>query len=463
VDVGYRPLSLLALAGFLLGALYAVMVPLGGVLAFASRALWLLVLLTVLVPAAAVLLALLFRVRQPRTLLLFAGLALLGLYAVPVGLGGLVAFGQGPWLLWDWTMLVPLAAAALSWVALGRIRASEGTLSGAALCAWGIGLSLFFGVIYAAYRTATSLAVRRQADGFVQDWLGQLKQGNVDKAFLQTVTTSPPNVTRESLEVQYNNPPPPAQTGAFSQFSLSDYVRLIRQAGPEARVQLLNSSWDYEQGGYVVQLKYKVDTPVASFPLDVTVKGVEGRGKEFRGRQWQVVSGATGVPGRSFTFTDAGKALMEQSVSGRAFAQKWLGKLAPQDGNGRDDFPAGLVRTDDFWAIPKFRDEIIEGVRAAFRPKGASPATISLLPVPVPAWTREGDRLRLFCDIQILLRDPQTRAPRFVAEGQLVVEGEAPPGAAPPASWRVERLDLIRGRTAPTGPGAQAHMPPGPG
>jgi hypothetical protein len=302
---------------------------------------------------------------------------------------------------------------------------------------------------------------------------------------------------RDLLEVQHNNPTGPTATaGSYSQFGQSEYVRLIRQGGPDTRVQRLSSSWDHDQGAYQVHGKYRVETPLASFPLDVTVKGTEGRGKEFLGRQWQILSGGTGIPANSVTFTEAGQALLAQARSSREFAQGWLGKLAQRDLDqaylltldpatrkrqekcagrdrvaadpdcrafraGRSAFQAGdLVRADekDFWALPKFRDPILEGVKAAFRPRSGPPIEINLLQAPVPAWTREGDRLRLFFDVQIVLREGRTPAPRFTVEGRLVVEGEVPPGAAPSGSWRIERLELIRGRTAPTGPGGR---PPG--
>src|SRR5437660_3385416 len=113
------------------------------------------------------------------------------------------------WVLPGWTLVVPVAAAVLSWVARARIRGSEGTLGGAALTTWGLGLSLFFGLNYALYLTATFLAVRQQASDFAQEWLAELRQGHLDRAFLLTIRPPRPAANaglREEIELRYNEP-----------------------------------------------------------------------------------------------------------------------------------------------------------------------------------------------------------------------------------------------------------------
>jgi hypothetical protein len=76
----------------------------------------------------------------------------------------------------------------------------------------------------------------------------------------------------------------------------------------------------------------------------------------------------------------------------------------------------------------------------------------------IPLWERDGDRFRFYCDSQIQLMAPVEGASTYIVETMLVVEGEAPPDGFPAAdSWRVLRLDLIRGRT-----GGQGRPMPGP-
>src|SRR5438105_1534056 len=142
VTVPYRTMSLLAIGAFVVALCYAAMVALGGVVSFWDRAPKLLIGGSVLVPLLSLPVALRFNIRDAFGLARFAGLALLVFWAVPVGVGGLIAFpGRTPWLLPLWTVAIPLAAAACALAARWRIQTSEDTLSGKALTTWAAGLS----------------------------------------------------------------------------------------------------------------------------------------------------------------------------------------------------------------------------------------------------------------------------------------------------------------------------------
>src|SRR5690348_7426840 len=66
---------------------------------------------------------------QPLSLLAIAGFVLCLLYALVVIGGGVVALiNHTPWLLPLWTLLLPVAGVTLALVARGRIQTSEGTL-----------------------------------------------------------------------------------------------------------------------------------------------------------------------------------------------------------------------------------------------------------------------------------------------------------------------------------------------
>src|SRR5205085_7460486 len=101
-----------------------------------------------------------------------------------------------------WAVLLPLTAAVLAWLARGRIRDSEGTLGGAALAAWGLGLSLFFGLTYVAYYAGAYVAVRQQAESFSRQWIELLAQDKLPQAFALTMPERdrPANPTREEME-----------------------------------------------------------------------------------------------------------------------------------------------------------------------------------------------------------------------------------------------------------------------
>src|SRR5436309_2834297 len=107
---------------------------------------------------------------RPLSMLAVAGFGLAVLYAVIVVGGGLISFFiRAPWLLSFWAVLLPLIAFAVSWVALQRIRDSEGTLGGESLAKTGVGLSVVFGLTYASYYTATRFAKIQQATSFVEN------------------------------------------------------------------------------------------------------------------------------------------------------------------------------------------------------------------------------------------------------------------------------------------------------
>ena len=123
-----------------------------------------------------------------------SGLALTGFvlavgYAILMLGGAVLALATHvPWLLPGWTLLVPILGFLLSWVARSRIRNSEDTLGGAGMASWGMGLSACLGLSYAAFTAGTQIAVRQQATAFVEDrWLDRLKKGEIEQAFLLTL------------------------------------------------------------------------------------------------------------------------------------------------------------------------------------------------------------------------------------------------------------------------------------
>jgi hypothetical protein len=183
----YRPLSLLALAGFSLSVISAVVISAGGWAPLFTHYPIFTLCAVVLTPALAALACLLVGILDPFRILKAAGFALAGALTV-LGLGGLLAYsGSEPWLLREWLLVLPLAGLLLSWVARGQILRSEDTLSGLSLCNWGLGIVVVFGLMYGAYYAATYVAVRKQAAAFADDWVHRLEQGDVAGAFALTL------------------------------------------------------------------------------------------------------------------------------------------------------------------------------------------------------------------------------------------------------------------------------------
>src|SRR5438046_426587 len=102
---------------------------------------------------------------RPVSLLALAGFALASVFAGLVLLSTLVALIQGvPLFLSGWAMALALAGAAISFLALWHIRNAEGTLAGAALARWGLWLSILLGASYFVYAYVTGLALTTQAN-----------------------------------------------------------------------------------------------------------------------------------------------------------------------------------------------------------------------------------------------------------------------------------------------------------
>src|SRR5262245_40321658 len=101
---------------------------------------------------------------QPLAPAALAGLGTAIVYTLAV-VGGAVFgfFTRSPWLMWEWTFLIPVVAIFLCVIARIHIRSSEGVRSGLALTTWGLGLSIVVGSCYGAYYLATRLAVGNQA------------------------------------------------------------------------------------------------------------------------------------------------------------------------------------------------------------------------------------------------------------------------------------------------------------
>src|SRR5581483_5435607 len=275
------------------------------------------------------------------SILAILGFALACLYAVVIVGGAIVSFlvTRTPWLVpISLALLMPLIAAALCWIARSQIQSSEGTLAGLPLTKWGITISFISALGYGAYYAATAVAVRQQGATFADQFFDTLKRGEIERAFLMTrPTTSRPAEgpeLRNAIENEHNDSPDVKIPGAFTDFCQKDYVRVLAQSGAESKLELLSvGDWDYKEGGFKVPLRYEIKTPLLSFEMVITVLSREGRGKEgksradVKGRQWMVVPGETRVE-TAYMLTHEGETLIRQYALARQFAQEWVAKVA---------------------------------------------------------------------------------------------------------------------------------------
>jgi hypothetical protein len=406
---------------------------------------------------------------QPLSMLALVGFALAALYGAIVLIGAVLAIGRGPLLLPIWTLLVPFAAALISWMGRSRILASENTLSGLALTRWGVVLGVLFGASYAAYYAATYAAISQQAQQFAQQWLEALCQGKVEKAFwlTQTPPRKPPEGPgRDDLEIIYNSQLDQGMKGPYTNFSQSPLVRMLVMDGPRTRIEPQGvQSWAYETGGFRVELAFRIYSPLETYTVLVTTHGATSPNKEYPGRQWRVLADANftrQVPGEQLKVTEEGQDLLQLAQVVKAFANGWvqrlverrdveealLGTLEPEDRKPLDAprkqallaglaagwpvtrdpavqrylaaragfFSGKLVNSrssdegGDFWADPRQRQQIVARVEQIFLPNSPGDLTrVSPANQSRPLIEKLDRGWRFGCDVQLVL--PPIRVP----------------------------------------------------
>jgi hypothetical protein len=472
---------------------------------------------------------------QPLSVLALIGFGISALYALIVLLVGGVAFFRGIPLMWPWaTLLIPLLAAGVSVAAWIQIQRSEGTRAGAGLARWGLVIAVLVGLGFASYMAATGLVVRKQADEAARRWLEALRDGNIDEAF---VLTLPPDQRpaegpdfRSEVEQRFNQPDPRSPVGAVGMFRQADVVQFFTQGGKEDVVIEPRGVMEmkYDSAGYTVRLQYHVTTRMGSAEVIVSLTGSQGGRGRFA-RQWMVRARESGFPSEAKPqATPTGDLLLQaRERSAHPFVEGWLHRLSVKDTltTYRDTRPRaehdrlvttmlgravlsgaaqrfavadGLELSDPALSLPGFdsfasggflkidpkhfwsssekdhtsareRKRILDQVRPLFR----SALALQMKAIVVQKasdfpWERNGDTLRVQQNILI------NRSPEWVAEATAVLEADAHmvfDEHKLPLWWRVAEVRLLSWRKMdPTTGGRLRRMPgegappaPGPG
>jgi hypothetical protein len=440
---------------------------------------------------------------RPLSLMAIAGFALALAYSLYIGGYALFTFFSGDLLFnASWTALLPLTVVIVCAIGRRAVLNSEGTLGGLRLANWGLGLTVVFALAYWSYHAATFLALRQQAAAFAEKhFLAALAKGKVEEAFLTTWTPPRPVVRpsdlREFVESNLNARPSAKKAGRFTEFDSLEYVRLLRMGGDQTRLTLKTTGTpSADKAKMRVPLLYHVDTPVKSFDLLVTLYASEVHTKDVSGRQWQVYDGGTYMVPTSAewnpegirlfakaepearrvarvwvkklteendnegayleTLLPARRAALQPKVKGRSDAE--LQKAAETDAdvreyvNGLNEFRGGsIVRAEPgtFWAATPVRDQVIASVKKRFRPDGRAEQWMTVAN-PIPAWLEDGKTVRFDYDVDL-------KFPTCTGTARITVEADADVVAKTATDledWRVVRMDLLRGAaSAPPGVG----------
>lgn len=505
-DQPYRPVSLLAVAGLVLAGIFSFLVLLGGIGPIATKFPLVFAMLLVLAPLGGVLVALVSRKRTGGAALRNAGVALGGL-ATLLGLGGLVAFsGANPWLLNVLWWGVAVAAVAVCLLAKSRINTSEGTLSGLPLANWGLGLTLFFGLNYAAYLTSNTFAIRGQAKQCAEEFLNLVKDTSkpdaIDQAFLRCLThrERPTADVRHAIEVQFNisRDPRGSQSGVYSGFQHMDFVRLMRLGPCTVKFERVGRS-EYNRGNYEVDLIYLIDGRMGAFEMVVSTVGMDV--KEGGGtRLWHVDLNRTMFT-RPVSATADGNRFDVTAGVMRDFLVEWMKKntfrlkvgqfldtLPPGEREQSvglalleeqavvgwtgltvgGAWPAGADRLAFRKAYAEFlKGAVVDGSELWVSKKGTEQEMIddviktvtcdpTMIPdiqpyekARIPAFKENGDASEFSFPIRIVTQKVGDVRGRYLVEADLVITGPLVDARPRQVPFRISKVKLIRGQTAP--------------
>ncbi len=434
---------------------------------------------------------------RPLSPLALGGFVLAAGYAAVVAVCAAVALVHRAPLLLPWPLfLLPVGAAVLCWIGRSRIRSSEGTQGGARLVAWGLGLSAVFGLTYAAYYAAMYLALRQQALAFAAHWMDLLRRDDFTHAYRLTISPAyrPADDAglREAVEIDFRDERPGTMT--FNAFRQWELVHLFAQGRDQVHVEPLGVSWDLDRG-YTAAITYRITAPDLTCDLLVTLNGRDPRGGGAEGRQWQVDLANTTLLWESLKLTPEGERRKGAVAAAGALAATWGQQLSA--GNHEDawlltlprgeraaasepsarwrkcSFPtlagtallgaagtadrervvsrltfgsADLVHAEEglFWAPARNRSALVQAVREMFSRRRVS--QLSVHAGRLPYWEEREGQVRVPLDGKLFV---QGTTENYVIEVRLVLEASAAEAAASSLAWRVAALDLVSGRAVP--------------
>jgi hypothetical protein len=402
---------------------------------------------------------------QPLSLLAMAGFGLAVLYALVVLAGGAISLmGHIPWLMPYWTFLLPIAALVVCRAARSRILNSEGTLSGLAFTTWGTRLAILLSVTYAAYYFATFLAVRGPAINCGNEFFQKIKAGQRLQAFVMTQDISNKNKSsdelRNEVETRFNQPqggPGGGTPGSFTRFCQDRFVRFLEMDGEKAStVPTGVAEWEYSKGGYRVLLNYHVATSMVEFDMQVETFGRDPKPGEPKGRQWQVVvtRGQTAIVPETIKRTPRGSEFEQRTMKAQLFAQDWAAKasdvaeLKPAE---REAYAKLIRGYETFWTSPNQRKDILERIHKTFQVSDGGKKTsfsINLQSNGIPVLRESDGRTTALMDMSLRYGDESGTMTQYIVDGRLVLSADSSEAAKRPSAWRVDAIEIESGRTS---------------
>jgi hypothetical protein len=438
-------------------------------------------------------------VREPLVYRRISGFAIAAVivaacYALIVLIACVSGLSRGtPVLMSPWLQFLAVIGAGLAIAGLVHVNRSEDTVAGAKLALWSLLISVFFGLGYGAYYVATYFAIRQQANDFTRRWFKKLEEGKTNLAFLDTQDPA----VRQRINPEDDNaidnrfaaagPRGMPQKSPLESFRENKLVRRLVQGGPESQITPLGvKDWEYAGGGYRVRRGYRIETEEGTFEAQVTALGSQSKTREYEGREWQIITGGTGMNEQGEELSERGKEIGNlrllsgqfidewgnKLVSGR-LAEAYLDTLEPAErGKRADEFsrrqgnvPILTLQSDKFVASDEeTKDHILSAVKEIFSPVRTGDSRLLALR---PGFGPSGYRTWKI-DQQQRLRLPHDCKLSIAVSGQLrytvdvTITTESDPGpvtASRRPAWRIISVELMHGedvRRSPSLPGQAA-------
>jgi hypothetical protein len=480
----YQTLSLIAVAGFALAMLVAVMVLLGGLVPFASGRPGVFWALLAVSPVAGVVVGAAVRGRRQGVLAAGAGAGLLAFLVLGGFIALLVYAGSNPWLLSGWFWALAAAAIVTCLIARAVIAGSEGTLAGEWYARTGLYTTLFVGLIYGAYQTSVHLAITSQARAAALDFVEKLKARELVQAFLLTLPPSQRGVEESAvrnLVETWKLEGPPNTSGPFATFCRSKAARLLGLLGEDAVVEEVGLTTSLSGRQYDALVHFRVKGGLFSFDLKVPLRGIEANVGGVTQRAWEVLRGQKGMI-EDVVASDRANALSRSWKAASRLGTEFLNNLSGQgpalsrspnrafqytlpmeersladvDRPKRTKQYADFIRGDwgktrDAWAISAVgREDSERGLRRLFDP-AAPPFLGNIVPIARAEYlnyrlSEDGKKITVEVDVQAIVRDGPTEPSGHTIEGVLLVEGPLTDGEVEALKYRVVgfRWDRIK-------------------
>jgi hypothetical protein len=356
---------------------------------------------------------------RPLSGLALTGFILSSVFTGMVLLSTTVGLAQGlPVFLPGWALGLAVAAAVVCFLAQQRIQSAEGTLAGLALARWGLWLSVLLGVTYFVYTWVTGLALAKQANDFLTlktdedtGFFPRLRNSarnrtDLYQAFLLSLPITSRGGSKASNEQamldRYDQPGKDGEGGNISKFSKHPLVLALSKNPDNIQIEPLSvADWNHDKNAYHVVRNYRFITPELLLEIPIAVQSTEGA-SEGEQRKWFVDLRMTPPKFSVKKPTPYGEKLLALRYYSKGFLEKWRGHLL-------EGTPATQYKeTDTDWSRvlrkQEQRDHVQKVLGEIFRCERKAPVQMMVTSDDDFAdWSAEGGHIHVVHPMKMLL------------------------------------------------------------